>query len=297
MNDDPAKLLTILSRIPLFQTANVMPRVLAGSKTNRMVAVKKGDEEYVVRFTHTNSRHLGLDHDSEYAILQVASEQGLAPRPIYWSRRASVLVTSFVSGEHLAIGHHYTPDQLRMLAEQLQRVHQLPVRAKGRNVFESISFMENTISRRGLENPVRHPRVQAKVNSIISQLLMSYQPYKLCHNDVWSGNILWSDKVILLDWEFAAFGDPRFDLASFIEIEGLTEYETSEFLTQYFSHHLTQHDISMVRMNQVVVLYRAALYAVIQEKFSRLTSEYGQMALTFANRVTARVEDDGFVRV
>jgi|GEM_PF-2912399 Phosphotransferase enzyme family. len=295
MDDDSTKLLAPLGRIPLFRGADLSQRVLTGSKTNRAIAVRKGNEEYVVRFTHANSLYLGLDRDAEYAILLAASEQGLAPRPIYRSRQGNVLVTSFVAGEHFTIGHRYLPDQLRMLAEHLRRVHQLPAPARGRNVFESISFMEDTIARNGLNNPVRDTRLQANVSSIINELRRSYKPCKLCHNE-WSGNILWSDKVTLLDWEFAAVGDPRFDLASFIEIEKLTKAESLEFLSLYFTHPVTQNDIDAVLMNQVLVLYRAALYAVIQEKFSRLTFEFGKMVLTFAKRLMARVEGDEFAR-
>ena len=35
------------------------------------------------------------------------------------------------------------------------------------------------------------------------------------HGDFWSGNILWENNEIvgILDWEYAAFGDPLYDLA------------------------------------------------------------------------------------
>ena len=50
-------------------------------------------------------------------------------------------------------------------------------------------------------------------------LSLSSQRYKgksvLLHGDFWSGNILWENNEIvgILDWEYAAFGDPLYDLA------------------------------------------------------------------------------------
>ena len=47
---------------------------------------------------------------------------------------------------------------------------------------------------------------------------------RLCHNDLLRANRLYSKGVLLaLDWEYAAVGDPLFDLAAIIEGDGLSE--------------------------------------------------------------------------
>ena len=70
----------------------------------------------------------------------------------------------------------------------------------------------------------------------------------LCHNDLWSGNILVTDsgRINLLDLEFAGTNHPYFDLASVIEENRLSEIESESFLKAYFRRAPTEDETKQI---------------------------------------------------
>ncbi|WP_444995914.1 phosphotransferase [Aliikangiella sp. IMCC44359] len=44
-------------------------------------------------------------------------------------------------------------------------------------------------------------------------LAQHFSATNLCHNDLSPGNLLFKDKLVVIDWEYATIGDPLFDLA------------------------------------------------------------------------------------
>ena len=76
------------------------------------------------------------------------------------------------------------------------------------NPFGKIEFYKSQIK----ECIVSFPNEE----NFLEALKKEYKPNTLCHNDFVQGNILYSDtKDYLIDYEYAAKNDYRFDIASF----------------------------------------------------------------------------------
>jgi thiamine kinase-like enzyme len=56
----------------------------------------------------------------------------------------------------------------------------------------------------------------------------------LCHNDLHPQNILFSNSIKLIDWEYAGVNDRYFDLASIIIEFKLSQRDEVIFLRSYF---------------------------------------------------------------
>ena len=72
--------------------------------------------------------------------------------------------------------------------------------------------------------------------NFLEALKKEYKPNTLCHNDFVQGNILYSDtKDYLIDYEYAAKNDYRFDIASFFS-ENNIHYidQRDQFYQTYF---------------------------------------------------------------
>ncbi|MBL6443500.1 MAG: phosphotransferase, partial [Holdemanella sp.] len=72
--------------------------------------------------------------------------------------------------------------------------------------------------------------------NFLEALKKEYKPNALCHNDFVQGNILYSDtKDYLIDYEYAAKNDYRFDIASFFS-ENNIHYidQRDQFYQTYF---------------------------------------------------------------
>jgi len=69
----------------------------------------------------------------------------------------------------------------------------------------------------------------------------------LCHNDLVSGNFLFTEnKTYLIDYEYAADNDPLFDLTSFTTENNLNDKERKLFYSNYFDYkidHITSKQI------------------------------------------------------
>ena len=96
------------------------------------------------------------------------------------------------------------------------------------NPFGKIEFYKSQIK----ECIVSFPNEE----NFLEALKKEYKPNTLCHNDFVQGNILYSDtKDYLIDYEYAAKNDYRFDIASFFS-ENNIHYidQRDQFYQTYF---------------------------------------------------------------
>ena len=75
--------------------------------------------------------------------------------------------------------------------------------------------------------------------------------YVLCHHDLNKRNFIFSDKVKLIDWEYACLDDKYFDLATTIIEFNLNKKEEDLFLKTYFKNkfHINRKKIFFFKMN------------------------------------------------
>ena len=78
----------------------------------------------------------------------------------------------------------------------------------------------------------------------------------LCHNDLNSANIIEGQGLTLIDWEYAAIGDPLFDLATIAEHHQYDASLTKVLLDAYFN---PASDEVTDRLKKYRVLYRCLL--------------------------------------
>jgi thiamine kinase-like enzyme len=88
-------------------------------------------------------------------------------------------------------------------------------------------------------------------------------PFVLCHSDLHHRNVIESERVRLLDWEYAGVTEPAYDLASFAQSNDLTSankrllldaYDASPALDERFHLHCALFD-------WICVLWLAAVNA------------------------------------
>jgi len=76
----------------------------------------------------------------------------------------------------------------------------------------------------------------------------------LCHNDLNPRNVLFTEKIQLIDWEDAAVNDRYFDLASVCVEFNLDEEDEAFFLRSYFTE---ENEIHYKKLNAYKVIYKA----------------------------------------
>ena len=165
------------------------------------------DNKYMVRVPKKNHESLGLQHEHEKEILPLVSD--LDVPVILFDEKSGIKVTTYI--EDVETSLHTKKAPLFIF-----------------NPFGKIEFYKSQIK----ECIVSFPNEE----NFLEALKKEYKPNTLCHNDFVQGNILYSDtKDYLIDYEYAAKNDYRFDIASFFS-ENNIHYidQRDQFYQTYF---------------------------------------------------------------
>jgi aminoglycoside phosphotransferase (APT) family kinase protein len=88
-------------------------------------------------------------------------------------------------------------------------------------------------------------------------------PLSLLHGDITPGNVLWADRPVLIDWEYARLGDPADDVAYVFGQHGLSADQRSAFWSGYRSL-MGERDLDPIaaraRLWEPVILLGSALW-------------------------------------
>lgn len=116
-------------------------------------------------------------------------------------------------------------------------------------------------------------------------------PSRLCHNDVQLPNFLSGERTWILDWEYAAQGNPFFDLAMIASNADLDEAEIGRLLTAYFGA-VRETDVARLRLQQIQSSLREATWSVIAEPVLDTGWDFQEWARLYFDKVRA-IRDSG----
>jgi Ser/Thr protein kinase RdoA (MazF antagonist) len=228
-----ARVRTLLRAHPSGLSLSEAPLIPIGAGAiNRCWRAQTDDGLRFVRLASPEARDLGADWDTELALLQIASQHGLAPAPLLAAPSAGLLVTEFIAAAPLAPGTAATPDLLLRVGAVLRAVHALPAGA-------GIRRLDFATQARQLETRLRRNTTDiAWLRSHASRVFAGLQADRgdavPCHNDLHRENVLDDGRRLwLVDWEYGGLGDARFDLASYASHHSLSDDNVGSLLAGY----------------------------------------------------------------
>ena len=173
----------------------------------------------MLRQDYPAARRIGLDRNAEWAILQVAYAGGLGPEPVACDPERGWLLTAWLPAQKWRAEHLQLPARLLALGECLRSVHALP--AAGAR-FEPVAIARRYAA--GSEAAQAQPLL-ATIVSMAAELYPDEAARCLCHHDPHAGNLVGFGPTRLIDWEYAALGDPLLDLAAVIGYHALSAHQ------------------------------------------------------------------------
>ena len=216
-----------LAAYPDFRNAQLIRRLAGGGGWNQSWLVARGSERLVIRLDTPAVPRLGLDRGAESAVLRAIHGQEIGPEVVLADAKKGVLVTRWLAGRACSPGLLRNPYLLRALGRLLGRLHERVAPPPGQPELDMGLAMARYAETVG----------SAYARSLARAGVRAWHASRpgergvvLCHNDPVAQNVLQGPKLRLIDWEFAAPGDPLFDLAVVIGHHGLDERQANVML-------------------------------------------------------------------
>jgi len=205
---------------------------IEGGLSNRAWRLEAHGERWFVRLGHPQAARLGVDRWSECAVLKAVAAAGLAPGVHVCEPEEGVLVTRFIEGRTWSAADARAPGNLRRIAADLRRLHELPVpdgvhEVDYRRQAERLAAALPANDPAGAELAERAAAAFARIGD--GRYAMT-----LCHNDLHHLNVLDDGSQLwMVDWEYGGCGNPLFDVAGFVTLHNLGPGPTEAFLESY----------------------------------------------------------------
>jgi aminoglycoside phosphotransferase (APT) family kinase protein len=240
--------------------------LLPGGMTNRNWRVTRGAESCVVQvqLDEDAALRLGIDRNRQRRAHDYAAQAGIAPPVLLRRPDLRVQICSWQEGRELPGPGERGPGVVRELGATLRVLHDGPC-DEGMFAADPDCFT-GTHSLRAAARAIV-PEGAAAFDFAIPLLARIQEvrgPFSpaLTHNDLLPGNILCGpDGVRLIDFEYAAAGDPLYDLG---DLAGKNDFGPEEIAVLVEAYGATEplHAARAVSLLRFVSLLREGLWAV-----------------------------------
>jgi thiamine kinase-like enzyme len=236
-----------LSKKPI---ENSQVAILEGGLTNTCYQLSLDSGEYIIRISAANTVALGIDRNIEKAIHQLVSSLNFTSAIRYCDDDHRYWIRDYIEGEVLADNvAGMSHNTLSYMVEQLKALHQTPIEIELPvvNISEKADAYWTLLATQQPDNEI------LKMKPLM-QVAMSEPPagnFCLCHLDPVLANWLYtSEGLQLLDWEYAGFAHPLWDLAALFQ--GIKH---SIALLEKKSEKNNHSEIEQDLENQILTLY------------------------------------------
>jgi len=220
-----------LSKYALFAGTTITEFTLLEKQgyNNKNYVVYTEEKKYLLRkFMRTD-----VDRNFEFKVQKLAFEKGITSEPLLLDEENALAISTYLEGTHK---ERLEKNDMKQFVDVLKKVH-------------TIKIERDPLS---LET---HFKTKTKEVHDAFVLLQHFTPdYVLCHNDLNPSNVLFTEKIQLIDWEDAAINDRYFDLASVCVEFNLDEEHEAYFLRSYFTE---ENEIHHEKLNAYKLIYKA----------------------------------------
>ncbi len=253
----------------------VEPKPLVGGITNLNFVVEDRGERYFVRAGNDIPLH-GVMRFNELAAAQAAAEVGLSPAVVH--HEPGILVTDFVDGRTFEPADLRDPTNLERSLDLIRRCHH-DVMARMRGpvlifwVFHVVRDYMATLRQGQSRSLARLEDLQARADRL--EAAVGKIDVVFGHNDLLAANFIDSgERLWLIDWDYAGFNSPLFDLANIASNNEFTEALIGDLLTGYFGKPVDTGLMRAFRAMMCASLLRETLWSMVSEIHSELEFDY-----------------------
>ncbi len=260
--------------LPCWQGA-IDIEVLGGGMTNLNFKVSDESGFYVVRLGEDDPVHL-ISRANEVATSVAAFAAGVSPELVY--HEPGILVVRFVDGRVFDEADVRDENNLSRIVELLKKFHhevplqfnQIPVMFW---VFQVLRHYHNLLSRAESAHAQRLPelaRITAELETAVGPVEIVFG-----HNDLLAANFIDDgDKIWLIDFDYAGFNSPLFDLSNLASNNELDETQELSMLRRYFDSNPDPALLASYHAMKCASMLRETMWSMVSELNSRVDMDF-----------------------
>jgi thiamine kinase-like enzyme len=268
------------------------PSELGGGITNRNFRVTLGGDDYVIRRPGKDTDLLGIDRGAERMATETAAHLGIAPEVA--AALEDCLVTRFISCRTPAARE--LDGRVEEIAGALRGFHEsaivLPASFRVPDLLDRYAAI---VRGRGGELPAAYLQAAAVAARIEAALPLARR--SPCHNDLLPGNIIFAQRgarILIVDWEYAGMGDPRFDLGNLSINNGFDDATDDRLLSAYYGTAPSDGARAALKLMRVMSDAREAAWGIVQGEVSGLDFDFESYGREHFQRLQSAVEQPDF---
>ncbi|MDA0220334.1 MAG: phosphotransferase [Proteobacteria bacterium] len=253
----------------------VEPELLGAGITNVNFKVVDGGEAYVVRIGGDIPEH-GISRRSEIASCRAAIGAGVAPQLIHLE--PGIQVSRFIEGRTYGEADVREQANLERIVPVLKRLHdEAPRHLRGAAPLFWVFHVLRDYAGRMADDNHRLVASLPRLMALAQDLEDAVGPIRLVfgHNDLLPANIIDDGtRIWLIDWDYAGFNSPLFDLGGLASNNQLSPEQEHWLLETYFGQPPDDDLLHRYGAMKCASLLREAMWSMIQERYSSLDFDY-----------------------
>lgn len=201
--------------------------------TNRMFHFRYGGGEYLIRVPGEGTSQM-IDRHQEAWVYRTLKGQGITDNYICIDPDKGIKITQYISNAHTC--NPKDKEEVKKCIRHLYHFHQQKLTGKVEfDVFERMERYEEICRHDMRDYFPDYDETRRQMLELKELIQQTSGEKQLCHVDPVQDNFLIRDgKIYLIDWEYAAMGDPHMDIAMFCIYAGYHKCEIDEVIDFYF---------------------------------------------------------------
>ncbi len=253
----------------------VDPEPVGGGITNTNFSVIDRGRRYFVRIGEDIPVH-GIVRANEVAASRAAHAAGVAPAVIH--AEPGVLVLDFVAGRTLSPTDLRDPENLDRIVDLIKRCHRaIPGHLRGPAamfwVFHVVRDYGHTLTAGNSRHLARLPELLATAARL--EKALGAVDIVFGHNDLLATNFIDDGaRLWLVDWEYAGFNSPLFDLGGVASNNEFPDELSLRLIETYFERPLDDDLVRRFAAMTAASLLRETMWSMVSEIHSTLHFDY-----------------------
>ena len=254
---------------------NVAPEPLGGGITNLNFIVVDAGERYVVRIGEDIPVH-GVYRVNELASARAAHSAGISPEIVH--AEPGALVMRWVDGRTLEPADVREAANLDRIVDTVRRCHrEIPQHFRGATpmfwVFQVVRDYARTLREGGSRMAGRLDELlerAAHLESVAGPVEIVFG-----HNDLHAANFIDDgDRIWLVDWEYAGFTSPLYDLGGLAANNELDVARERRLMERYFATSPGEPLLESYAAMKCAAVLRDAMWGMVSELHSRIDHDF-----------------------